>query len=93
MKYEKKINKGQDSFSVEISHSDDQYQVHYLVLGRTNITAAEKKNGAKKKRYIKKEECFYLKEITDDALAVLPNTELKAALDSTDVILSTVHSR
>ncbi|MBY5246622.1 hypothetical protein [Klebsiella quasipneumoniae] len=90
MKYEKKINKGQDSISVEITFIENVYRVHFLVLGRKNTTSAEKKEGIKKKRYIKSEEIFNLHELTDETLSVLPSPELKQALDSADVIISVI---
>jgi len=93
MKYEKKINKGQDSVSVEITYSGNAYQVHYLVLGRKNTTSAEKREGIKKKRYKKAEEFFCIPELTEETLSVLPSPELRQALDSADVIVSAIQSR
>lgn len=88
MKYEKKINKGQDSIGVEITFIENVYRVHFLVLGRKNTTSAEKKEGIKKKRFKKAERFFNLTEITEESLSVLPSAELRQALDSADVIAS-----
>ena len=91
MKYEKKINKGQESISVEISFVNGKYQIDYLVLGRKNTTAAEKKAGLKKKRYAKEEACFYIDEITDASLSVIPSIELRQSLDCPEKIISVIN--
>lgn len=91
MKYEKKINRGQDAICLEISLVNGKYQLDYLVLGRQNTTAAEKKAGLKKKRYAKEEACFYVDEITDNSLALIPSIELRESLDSPEVIVSIIN--
>lgn len=91
MKYEKKINKGQYSISIEISLVDGRYRLDYLVLGRKNTTAAEKKAGLKKKRFKKEEACFYVNEITEDSLSVIPSIELRNSLDCPEKIVSVIN--
>ncbi|HBZ2695140.1 TPA: hypothetical protein MG739_25070 [Klebsiella pneumoniae] len=91
MNYEKKINKGQDSYSIDISLVNGKYQLHYLVLGRKNTTADEKRQGIKKKRFKKDEVYIYIDEINEDSLSVIPSIELKDSMDSPEKIISIIH--
>lgn len=85
--YEKKINSGQDSIGLTVSYDNELYELYYVVLGRKNITAAEKKAGLKKSRYIKEEKRFTVNELTPESILVVPCKSLTdAVINSEDFI-------
>lgn len=85
--YEKKINSGQDSFSLTVSYENNSYQLYYVVLGRKNTTAAEKKDGIKKSRYIKDEKRYTIEKLTAETIKVVPCKPITdAVIQSEDFI-------
>ncbi|EGU3395795.1 hypothetical protein H3J60_004523 [Salmonella enterica] len=78
--YEKKINSGQDSIGLTVSYENDLYELYYVVLGRKNVTAAEKKAGLKKTRYIKEEKKYAVNDLTPESILVVPCKSLTDAI-------------
>ena len=91
--YEKKINSGQDSVSLTVSYENNSYQLYYVVLGRKNTTAAEKKAGIKKSRYIKDEKRYTIEELTAESIKVVPCRSITDAVIQCDDFIKLLAER
>lgn len=70
-----------------MSYENELYHLQYVVLGRKNTTAAEKKIGLKKTRYIKDEKRYTVNELSPESIMVIPCKSITdAVIQSEDFI-------